>query len=139
MSQLTYEETTQIPAEQLLSLYESVGWSAYTQHPQSAAAALAASDWACAVWVDDTLVGLVRVISDDRFIAWVQDILVHPDHQRKGIGRELMSRALRRYEHVRKFVLLTDDEPRQQAFYEAMGFNRMESASDRLRCFVRLG
>jgi len=134
-----YRETKDIPIEKLLPLYEAVDWPNYTRHPQQMADALAHSDWACSAWLGDELIGLVRAHSDGYFIAWVQDILVHPRHQRRGIGRELLSRCLRRYEHVGAVALFTDDEPRQQAFYEALGLRRMEAVSERLRCFVRVG
>ncbi|GAA3282546.1 hypothetical protein GCM10017707_31380 [Paenarthrobacter aurescens] len=65
--------------------------------------------------------GLARAISDDASIAYVQDILVRPEFQNKGVGRALFSRVQERYRHVRQFVLITDDEPGQRAFYEAMG------------------
>jgi len=44
-------------------------------------------------WDNDRLVGAVRVLTDGYFVATVPEILVDPDYQRRGIGRELMSRA----------------------------------------------
>ena len=41
-------------------------------------------------WEADELVGVCRVLSDDASILYVQDILVDPDHQRRGIGRALL-------------------------------------------------
>ena len=45
-------------------------------------------------WQDGRLVGCVRVLTDGYFFATIPEILVHPDSQRQGIGRELMKRAL---------------------------------------------
>src|SRR6185503_289948 len=47
-------------------------------------------------WDGDRLVGVVRVLTDGYFFATVPEILVDPDYQRQGIGRELMSLALDR-------------------------------------------
>ena len=77
-------------------------------------------------WEDETLVGVCRVLSDDASILYVQDILVDPDHQRRGIGRALLERVLERYSHCRQKVLMTDDRPEQKAFYEALGFTRLD-------------
>lgn len=85
------------------------------------------------------LVGLARVISDDVSICYIQDLLVHPDHQRAGVGRALMDRALKRYVHVRQKVLITDNEPGQRAFYESIGFiesHDLEPAP--LRAFLQI-
>lgn len=45
-------------------------------------------------WDGDLLVGSVRVLTDGYFFATVPEILVDPTYQRRGIGRELMQRAL---------------------------------------------
>lgn len=67
------------------------------------------------------LVGLVRVVGDGASIAYVQDLLVHPDWQRRGIGARLLRDAMERFARVRQFLLLADDAPAPRAFYEAMG------------------
>jgi len=80
------------------------------------------------------LVGLARVVSDKATICYLQDVLVHPDHQREGVGRQLVELALKPYAHVRQKVLLTDDEPGQKAFYESLGYAQVEGV---LRAFAR--
>jgi ribosomal protein S18 acetylase RimI-like enzyme len=45
-------------------------------------------------WDGASLVGVVRVLTDGYFFATVPEILVDPDYQRRGIGRELMRLAL---------------------------------------------
>jgi len=131
------------PAElttaELCGLYASVGWTSYTDDPARLRAAIDGSTWVSTIRVDNVLVGLVRVVSDDVSVAYVQDILVHPDHQRKGLGRRLLETALERFGHVRQKVLLTDDRPEQLAFYRSMGFsNTRELTRTRLNAFVRI-
>ena len=43
--------------------------------------------------MDGGLVGLARVLSDMSIVT-VQDVLVDPDHQRKGVGLELLKLCL---------------------------------------------
>jgi len=38
------------------------------------------------------------------------------------VGRKLLEAVQARFGHVRQTVLLTDNEPGQRAFYEALGF-----------------
>ncbi|MDO5736796.1 MAG: GNAT family N-acetyltransferase [Propionibacteriaceae bacterium] len=75
-------------------------------------------------------------MGDGETIAYLQDILVHPRAQRTGLGRLLLAEAFEPFEHVRQKVLLTDDEPRQQAFYEATGFTEIRDAPYPMRCFI---
>lgn len=49
-----------------------------------------------------------------------------------------METALQPYASVRQNVLLTDDEPGQQAFYESLGYSETrEFGPGTLRAFVR--
>jgi GNAT superfamily N-acetyltransferase len=45
-------------------------------------------------WDNERLVGTVRVLTDGHFFATIPEILVLPEYQRQGIGRELMHRAV---------------------------------------------
>lgn len=136
--ELLLSEGAALPREALLDLYEAVGWRAYTRQPEVLERAVQGSTWVMSAWRDGRLVGLVRVVSDDASIAYVQDILVHPGAQRQGVGRRLMERALDRFRHVRQLVLSTDDEPRQHAFYRALGLTDTRDLAWPLRTFVRV-
>lgn len=109
--------------EELGALYDTVGWSAYTRDLDGLARGVGNSTFVVCAREDGRLVGLARALSDDVSIVYVQDVLVSPDHQRKGIGRELLQRCLQRFAHVRQRVLLTDDEPHQHRLYESLGFH----------------
>ena len=60
-----------------------------------------------------------------RYIVFVQDILVFPGYQRKGIGTALLQAILDRYSHVRQIELATDNTPKTIAFYKSTGFREM--------------
>ena len=69
----------------------------------------------------------------------MQDVLVRPEWQRTGVGRWLMDEVFAPYMHVRQQVLMTDDEPRQRAFYEALGFAEIRDLENETRVFMRSG
>ena len=115
-------EVTEVAASELESLYGSLGWTNYTRDIGALARAVANSTYVVVARVDGRLVGLARGISDDVSIFYLQDILVREEHQRKGLGRELLSRCLNRFSHVTSKILLTDDLPQQHRFYEALGY-----------------
>jgi ribosomal protein S18 acetylase RimI-like enzyme len=115
-----------------------VEWLAYTREPAALQRALEGSSTLVTARDGRMLVGLARVISDGASICYLQDILVRPSHQRRGVGRALAERALEQYPHVRQKVLITDDEPRQKAFYEALGYTQTdEFPGGTIRAFVR--
>ena len=131
-------EERAVPREEILALYDAVGWTTYTRDPDALFVALEETDLVVLAWEGDVLVGLARVLSDDVHIAYVQDILVHPDHQRKGIGQDLMDRVLERYKHVRQTVLLCDATPELAAFYESVGFGEASTLGSGLAAYVRI-
>lgn len=86
--------------EELVDLYGAVGWTAYTRDPERLAAAVSASLAVAAARQDGELVGLTRVVGDGQTIVYLQDVLVRPARQRRGIGRELIRRVLEPYRDV---------------------------------------
>ena len=124
---------------EVLALYGSVGWVAYTNDPDLLFQALRCSAFVVAARNQDgMLIGLARTVSDDATICYLQDILVHPEAQGTGVGRALFDEVKQRYGHVRQMVLITDDEPQQRAFYEAMGLREgSDFDSGPVRLFAR--
>lgn len=115
----TYNET------EVLQLYASVGWTAYTDQPEVLRKGFGNSLLILAAYENDRLLGLVRVVGDGYTIVFVQDILVFPEYQHKGIGTALLRAVLERYSHVRQIELATDNTPKTIAFYQSMGFREM--------------
>ena len=115
----TYNES------EILALYTSVGWSAYTDNPQVLQKGFANTLLVLAAYEEEQLLGIIRVVGDGCTIVFIQDILVYPKYQRKGIGTVLLKAVLEKYEHVRQIELATDNTSKTIAFYESMGFQKM--------------
>lgn len=111
-----------IPSDdELRELYDSVGWSMYTRDIAVLRRGLEGSTRVVTARDAEILVGLARIVSDGATLAYLQDVLVHPNAQQTGLGRQLVEAAFEPYSDVRQHVLLTDDEPQQRAFYERLG------------------
>jgi ribosomal protein S18 acetylase RimI-like enzyme len=71
-------------------------------------------------WDGDNLVGCVRILSDGYFFGTIPEILVDPEYQRKGIGRQLMELA---WEHS-PTSLFIGAQPGNEGFFEQLGYER---------------
>ena len=110
---------------EILRLYASVGWTAYTDQPEVLRKGFENSMLTLAAYESDQLLGIIRAVGDGHTIVFVQDVLVFPEQQRKGIGSALLQAILDRYSHVRQIELATDNTPNTIAFYKSMGFREM--------------
>jgi len=127
------------PFEKIVELYDSVGWSAYTDDVDSLKEAFEKTSLVNLALENGQIIGLTRSISDGVAIHYLQDIIVHPDHQRKGIGRVLLERALDHFKDVRTHMILTDDEEKQLKFYSSLGYkNTKELVKMPLNTFVKM-
>ncbi|MGB3414497.1 MAG: GNAT family N-acetyltransferase [Microbacteriaceae bacterium] len=124
MSKILYSTSNEFNPDELKALYDSVGWSSYTKDIQKLSRAIQNSDFVISARdsESDQLIGLARTISDRETICYIQDILVHPEYQRHGVGRVLMHEIVTHYAELRQMVLITDSEPRQKLFYESLNF-----------------
>lgn len=110
---------------EILRLYASVGWTAYTEQPEALRKGFENSLLVLGAYENGQLAGIIRVVGDGCTIVFIQDILVFPEHQRKGIGSALLQAVLDQYSHVRQVELATDNTPETIAFYQSMGFREL--------------
>mgnify|MGYP003303869283 FL=1 len=108
--------------QEILPLYESVGWINYIRKPQMLKDAYLFSLKSYAAFADSKLVGIIRVVGDGSSVVFVQDLLVYPEYQRKGIGTALLKRIMDDYRGVYQLHLLTENTEKTIAFYKSLGF-----------------
>ena len=107
---------------EILPLYRSVGWSNYYEHPEMLAKAYANSLYILGAYEDEKLVGIIRAVGDGHSILFIQDILVDPEYQRRGIGTALTNALLEKYQNVYQIELATDNTEKTIHFYKSLGF-----------------
>jgi ribosomal protein S18 acetylase RimI-like enzyme len=71
-------------------------------------------------WDNEALVGCVRVLTDGYFFGTIPEILVLPQYQHMGIGKELMKLA---FENS-PTSLFFGAQPEAEAFYEKLGYQK---------------
>lgn len=110
---------------EILPLYESVGWQFYCKHPEVLEKAFANSLCTLAAYEDEKLVGLIRSVGDGHTILFIQDLLIYPSYQHRGIGTALMHALLEQYPHVYQIELATDNTEKTVSFYKSFGFHNL--------------
>ena len=108
--------------KEILDLYAAVGWAADTVDPKALKEGYKNSLLVLAAYENEELQGIIRVVGDNATIVFVQDIVVYPQHQRKGVGSALLNEVLERFKNVRQIELVTDNTERTIAFYKSVGF-----------------
>ena len=81
---ITIKKQEIVKLEDVLHLYQAVGWTNYTNQPQMLEQSLAHS---LAIYVardGEEIVGLVRLVGDGFSSVFVQDLIVLPTYQRQG-------------------------------------------------------
>jgi GNAT superfamily N-acetyltransferase len=84
------------------------------------------SMYRCFVHEDGMLIGAGRAVADGIDVSYLADIAVHPDHQGRGLGKEIVERLRERSKHHRKIILYA--APGKDTFYLKLGFKRMLTA-----------
>ena len=118
---------TSVSLDDVLHLYQAVGWTNYTNQPQMLAQALTHSLAIYLARDGEEIVGLVRLIGDGFSSVFVQDLIVLPSYQRQGIGSTLMKQALSDYKDTYQIQLATEESEKTLGFYRSLGFETLSS------------
>ena len=118
---------TSVSIDDVLHLYQAVGWTNYTNQPQMLAQALTHSLSIYLARDGEKIVGLVRLIGDGFSSVFVQDLIVLPSYQRQGIGSNLMKEALADYKDAYQIQLATEQTEKNLGFYRSLGFETLST------------
>jgi GNAT superfamily N-acetyltransferase len=118
---ITYSDDKKPTAAALVALYRTVGWSS-ADKPTQLHGAMLASHALVTAWDGDQLVGLGNAISDGHLVVYFPHLVVHAEHQGRGIGTEIMRMLMARYRGFHQQALLADG--RAIDFYKRFGFAR---------------
>ena len=124
---ITIKKQEFVKLEDILHLYQAVGWTNYTNQPQMLEQALSHSLVIYLALDDDAVVGLIRLIGDGFSSVFVQDLIVLPSYQRQGIGSSLMKEALEDFKEAYQVQLATEQTEKNVGFYRSMGFETLST------------
>ena len=124
---ITIKKQEIVKLEDVLHLYQAVGWTNYTHQPQMLEQALSHSLVIYLALDGDAVVGLIRLVGDGFSSVLVQDLIVLPSYQRQGIGRSLMKEVLEDYKDAYQVQLVTEQTEKNLGFYRSMGFESLST------------
>ncbi len=91
MEEIYYSYEKVLPEEQVIALYSALEWSS-AEKPKELLSALANSHTVISAWAGKRLIGLGNAISDGHLVVFYPHLLVLPEYQGKGIGKEIVRR-----------------------------------------------
>ncbi|HET1504900.1 TPA: GNAT family N-acetyltransferase [Streptococcus pneumoniae] len=124
---ITIKKQEIVKLEDVLHLYQAVGWTNYTHQPQMLEQALSHSLVIYLALDGDAVVGLIRLVGDGFSSVFVQDLIVLPSYQRQGIGSSLMKQALEDFKEAYQVQLATEQTEKNVEFYRSMGFETLST------------
>lgn len=116
-----------VKLEDVLHLYQAVGWTNYTNQPQMLEQALPHSLAVYLAFDGEKIVGLIRLVGDGFSSVLVQDLIVLPTYQCQGIGRALMKQALGDFKGAYQVQLVTEQTEKNVGFYRSIGFETLST------------
>lgn len=120
---MRYEFDASLSASALADLRQAVGWN---RMERDLADNRLCNTMTLCCFDGEKLIGYAAVVSNGITDAYIQDVMVHPDHQHQGIGRELIRLMLNRLrdDGIYMVSLIYGDKSLQE-YYEAFGFTTM--------------
>ena len=119
---MIYKYNESISPEAMADLRESVGWNRMEKEYGNP---LMTSFFHIAVYDGDQLVGYVDSVSNGVTDAYIQDLIVRPDYQGKGIGTDLMKKMIASLKEKHIYMISVIFEESLKPFYDRFGFNTM--------------
>ncbi len=124
--QIEFKDTKGFTEDQLEDLFLSVQWSS-GKYPDKLKMAMRNSDSVFSAWANSKLVGLINALSDGCMTVYFHYLLIHPEYQGRGIGKELVLKMLSKHENYARKVLIAYDK--EIEFYRRCGFTVGEGKS----------
>ena len=115
-----YKYENDIDKNQLVKLFESVGWKT-AEYPNRLYNAIKNSEYVMTVWDGENLIGLISAITDGYINVFITYLLVNPEYQKVGLGKIMMNDFMKKFEGFGRRILTTELDKEQ--YYKKFGFN----------------
>ena len=123
MTDIQYKNIKEFASEELEDLFLSVNWSS-GNYPDKLVIAMKNSSTVFSAWDGDKLIGLINALDDSVMTAYIHYLVVVPEYQNYGIGKQLLNMVKEEYKDYLRILLIAYDK--EVSFYERYGFEAGE-------------
>jgi N-acetylglutamate synthase-like GNAT family acetyltransferase len=113
----------QIKAVELVKLYKGEGW--WEERKEKDIEEMLKQGDSVGAWNKGELIGFARAVSDGKFRAYIEDVVIHKDYQNSGTGTKLMAQLVDELSHIDIISLFCEEE--LLPFYEKNNFKFSKS------------
>ncbi|MCK5129663.1 MAG: GNAT family N-acetyltransferase [Clostridiales bacterium] len=117
---LAYRCNGKIDVTEIDELRKKVGWNEMGNYYRNG---LQNSYFYLCCFIDNMLVGFVDVISNGNSDAYIQDLIVDPEYQNKGIGTMLMNITIDKLKLDEIYIISVLFNEKLNSFFEKFGFS----------------
>ena len=122
---INYKEFDSSMIEEIKDIYKKE--SAYLKDDEKLIRAFDNSLYIMGAFDNCKLVGFIRCVGDGEHILVVQDLIVEPKYQQRGIGTYLFKTIMQKYSNVRMFMVVTDlEDIVDNKFYKSFNLKKLE-------------
>jgi GNAT superfamily N-acetyltransferase len=90
---LSYRVNAPVPLDAVIEVYRSSGIRRPVEDRDRLARMFWNANLTVTAYDGDRLVGVARALTDFSYCCYLSDLVVHAEYQRRGIGRELLTRT----------------------------------------------
>lgn len=112
-----------IKAIELMMLYHDANW--WGERKEQDIDKMLNQEISVGAWNDDVLIGFARAVTDGKFRAYIEDVVLHTEFQKSGIGTKLVSKLLEELSHIDVVSLFCEED--LIPFYEKNNFKSSKS------------
>ncbi|MFJ8067303.1 GNAT family N-acetyltransferase [Psychrobacillus sp. NPDC096426] len=112
-----------IKATELIRLYSDAGW--WEDRKEQDIEEMLKREISVGAWKGDVLIGFARAVSDGKFRAYIEDVVLHTEFQKSGIGTKIVSQLLMELSHIDVISLFCEED--LIPFYEKNKFKYSKS------------
>lgn len=125
---INYKEFDSSKIEEVKMIYKKESWNAYLNDNYKLIRSFDNSLYILGAFDEEKLVGFIRCVGDGEHILMVQDLIIIPEYQKKGIGTNLFKMIMDKYSKVRMFMVITDIEDMvDNKFYQSFRLKKLEN------------
>ncbi|MDD3341963.1 MAG: GNAT family N-acetyltransferase [Sulfurospirillaceae bacterium] len=84
------------------------------------------SRYQCFVYDGEKIIGVGRALSDGIDVSYIADVAIHPQYQKQGIGKQIVTKLVEFSKEHNKIILFASMG--KELFYVKLGFDKMNTA-----------